>query len=140
MKKRILVVAGFLVGTGLWAGSAQAQAGGVRATVPFRFSVGGKMFAAGEYTMVARPHQVSVISQADGRTVAMALANDISGHAAGANGRIVFHCYGERCFLAEVWSPVEENGRRLLMSPAEAESSRERRGTYFAILGMKPLK
>ena len=90
--------------------------------------------------MVVGSHRVSVVSQADGRTVALALANDISGHAAGASGRIVFHCYGERCFLAEIWSPIQENGRQLLISPAEAESGRERHGTYFAILGMKPQK
>ena len=90
--------------------------------------------------MVPGSHQVSVVSQGDGRTGALALANDISGQAAGANGHIVFHCYGERCFLAEVWSPIQENGRLLLISAAEAESRRKRRGTYFAILGMKPQK
>ena len=140
MRKQLLISASLLMGLGLCAGPAHAQAGGVRVTVPFRFSVSGKTFAAGDYTMVAASHQVSVVSQADGRTVALALANDIAGHAAGANGRIVFHCYRERCFLAEIWSPIQENGRRLLISPAEAESGREVRGTYFAILGMKPQK
>lgn len=138
MRKQLL--ASLLMGLGLCAGPVHAQPGGVRVSIPFRFSVGGKTFAAGDYTMVAGSHQVSVVSQADGKTVALALANDVSGQAAGANGHIVFHCYAERCFLAEVWSPSQENGRRLLISPAEAESGRERRGTYFAILGMKPQK
>lgn len=140
MRQQLLIAASLLMGLGLCAARVDAQTGGVRVTVPFRFSISGKTFAAGDYTMVAGSHQVSVVSQGDGRTVALALANDISGHAAGANGRIVFHCYGERCFLAEVWSPIQENGRLLLISPAEAESGRERRGTYFAILGMKPQK
>ena len=140
MKKQILLVAAVLVGIGFWTGSAEAQTGGVRATVPFHFIVGGKTFAAGEYTMVAGRQRVSVVSAADGRTVAIALANDVSGHLAGANGRIIFRCYGIRCFLAELWSPTEQNGRQLLMAPAESESSREHRGTYFAILGTKPAK
>ena len=95
MRMMVALVAGMFV----WAGSASAQAGGVR----------------------------------------VALANDVSGHSVGANGRIVFRCYGERCYLSEVWSPVEQNGRQVPPSRAEAHSSRERSGTYFAILG-KPAK
>ena len=138
MKKLILVVAGVLLGIGFWTGSVEAQTGGVRATVPFHFIVGGKTFAAGEYTMVAGRQRVSVMSAADGRTVAIALANDVSGHLAGATGRIIFRCYDTRCFLAELWSPTEQNGRQLLISPAESETSRERSGNYYAILGTKP--
>ena len=140
MKKQILVVAGALLGIGFWTGSAEAQTGGVRATVPFHFIVGGKTFAAGDYTMVAGRQRVSVVSAADGRTVAIALANDVFGHLAGTTGRIIFRCYDTRCFLAELWSPTEQNGRQLLISPVESESSREHRGTYFAILGTKPAK
>ena len=140
MRKQILLVAAVLVGIGFWTGSAEAQTGGVRATVPFHFIVGGKTFAAGEYTMVEGRQRVSVVSAADGRTVAIALANEVSGQLAGATGRIVFRCYDTRCFLAELWSPTEQNGRQLLISPTESESSREHRGTYFAILGAKPAK
>ena len=138
MRIRSLMVASLLAGIGLWAGAAQGQAGGVRASVPFPFSVNDKTFAPGKYTMVAGSNQVRLISATEGKTVAIALANDVSGHLAGANGRVVFRCYNNRCFLAEVWSPTETNGRQVLTSRAEAESRKERRGTYFAILGMKP--
>jgi hypothetical protein len=140
MKSQTLLVAVLLSGIGLWAGPAYAQVRGVRARIPFHFTVAEKTFAAGEYTMVPGSHQVHVVSQVDGRTVAMVMANDVSGQSAGANGRIIFRCYGERCFLAEVWSPMEDNGRQVLSSRAEAESKRERRGTYFAVLGMEPRK
>ena len=135
MRMMVALVAGMFV----WAGSASAQAGGVRVSVPFGFGVGGKTFAAGDYIMMAGSHQVRIVSEANGKTLAMALANDVSGHSVGANGRIVFRCYGERCYLSEVWSPVEQNGRQVPPSRAEAHSSRERSGTYFAILG-KPAK
>jgi hypothetical protein len=138
MKIQSLITASLLAGIGLWAGSARAQVGGVRASVPFPFTVSGKTFAPGEYTMVAGSNQVRVISPADGRTIAMALANDVSGHLAGANGRVVFRCYAEQCFLAEVWSPTEMNGRQVLTPRAESDARKEHRGTYFAILGMKP--
>ena len=140
MKKQILLVVGVLIGIGFWTGSAEAQAGGVRFTVPFPFSVAGKTFAAGEYTMVAGQQRVTVLSATDGRTVAIAFANDVSGHSAGTAGRAIFHCYDSNCFLAELWSPTEENGRQLPVSPAESESRRERQSTYFAVLGTKRAK
>ena len=137
MRTRMMVA--LVVGMFVWAGSASAQAGGVRVSAPFGFGVGGKSFAAGDYIIMAGSHQVRIVSEANGKTLAMALANDVSGHSAGANGRIVFRCYGDRCYLWEVWSPVEQNGRQVLSSHGEAHSNRERGGTYFAILG-KPGK
>lgn len=135
MRMRMMAVGLALAGMCGWAGLANAQAGGVEVRVPFRFNVGEKTFAAGDYVMLAGSHQVRVASKAEGKTLAMAIANDVSGQFAGANGRIVFRCYGDRCFLAEVWSPAQDNGRHVLPSRAETQSSRERSGTYFAILG-----
>ena len=89
---RIRMMMLLLAGMCAWAGSASAQAGGVRVSVPFGFGVGGKTFAAGDYIMMAGLHQVRIVSQADGKTLAMTLANDVSGHLAGTNGRIVFRC------------------------------------------------
>ena len=136
VKTRMLAVV--MAGICVWAGSARAQTGGVRVNVPFPFGVGGKHFAAGNYVMLAGSNQVRVVSETDGRTLALAMANDVSGHSAGLRGKIVFRCYGDRCFLAEVWSPLEQNGRQVLPSRAETHSSREQSGTYFAILGKPP--
>ena len=132
---RMRMMAVLMAGICFWAGTARAQAGGVRVSVPFPFGVGGKNFPAGNYVMVAGSNQVRVVSQADGRTLALATANDVSGRFAGRSGKIMFRCYDDRCFLSEVWSPLEQNGRQVLTSRAEAHSSRERSGTYFAILG-----
>jgi len=129
------MVVALVAGMCVWAGSASAQAVGVRVSVPFGFGVGGKTLAAGDYVMMGGWHRVRIVSQANGKTLAMTLANDVSGHSAGPNGRIVLRCYGDRCYLSQVWSPVEQNGRQVLPSRAEVHSSRERSGTYFAILG-----
>jgi hypothetical protein len=137
MKSQTLIVAGLCLVIGLAVVPAHAQRGGVRAKVPFNFVVSGKTFPAGEYTMIAASHQVR-IEDSEGRLIAMVLANDISGRTAGANGRIIFHCYPDRCFLSELWSPAQENGRRLFTSRTEADSARHQRGTYFAVLGEKP--
>jgi hypothetical protein len=137
MKKQLLIVASSCLAIGLAMVPAYAQAGGVQAKVPFNFGVSGKTFPAGEYTMIAASHQVK-IQDAEGRTIATILANELSGRSAGGNGQIIFHCYRERCFLAEVWSPVEENGKQLPVSRTEAGLAKEERGKYFAVLGDKP--
>jgi hypothetical protein len=137
MKNKTLIVASLCVAIGLTVVSAYAQAGGLQAKVPFNFTVLGKTFPAGEYTMIAASHQVR-IEDGKGRLVAMVLANDISGRSARATGQIIFHCYSDRCFLSELRSPVQDNGRQLLVSRSEAHLAKEERGKYFAVLGEKP--
>ncbi len=139
MKRQNLISASLCLIVGLAMVSANAQAGGVKAKVPFSFAVSGKTFPAGHYTMIASSHQLK-IEDAHGRIVAMALANDVSGRSAGENGRIIFHCYRDHCFLAEVWSPIQENGRELPTLRAEANLAKEETGKYFAVLGEETLK
>ncbi|HEY6307749.1 MAG TPA: hypothetical protein VI488_14960 [Candidatus Angelobacter sp.] len=139
MKKQTLLVASFWLAIGLSVVPAQAQAGGVQAKVPFNFVVSGKTFPAGEYTMIAGSHQVN-LQDARGKTVAIVLANDLSGRSAGENGQVIFHCYRERCFLSELWSPTQDNGRQMLTSRIEAGLAKEEAGKYFAILGEKTQK
>ena len=136
MKNLTLLVASLYIAIGLAAVPAYAQPGGVQAKVPFNFAVSEKIYPAGEYTMIARSHQIR-IEDAKGRLIAMVLANDISGRSTGANGQIIFHSYSDRCFLSELWSPAQETGRHLLTSRTEADLAKEERGKYFAVLGEK---
>jgi len=117
---------------GLTGISAHAQAAGVRAQVPFSFAASGKTFPAGEYTMIP-DSQLVQIQDLHGKTVALVLANEISGRATRASGQIIFHCYRQRCFLAEVWSPVEKDGKQLLISRTEAGLAEERPAKYFSV-------
>jgi len=116
---------------------AHSQWGGVQGHIPCKFAGAGKTLPAGEYMMVAALHQVRV-EDANGRIIAMALADYSSGRSAGVNGRIIFHCYSDRCFLSELWSPAQEHGRQLFTSRTEEDLAKEERGKYFAVLGEKP--
>jgi hypothetical protein len=135
MKMRILIVAGiwmFFISAAL---PIQAQAGGVKVNVPFDFAVSDKMFPAGPYTMLQVPLGVSIQDER-GVTVAMALANNVTGRSVSDKGQIVFHCYGERrCFLSEVWSPTQATGRELLMSGSESDLAKESAQRELALLG-----
>ena len=134
----------FLVGSICWAIAltlipASAQSGGVQVRIPFKFSLSGKTLPAGQYTMIAGSNQVR-IQDAHGRMVGMVLANDVSGRSASDKGQIIFHCYREYCFLSEVWTPTELNGRQLLTSGREAGLAKTGREKYFALVGEKPPK
>jgi len=139
VKKQMFFVASLFSAIAITMIPANAQAGGVQSHVPFKFSVSGKALPAGQYTMIASSNQVR-IQDAHGRMVAMVLANDVSGRSAGNNGQIIFHCYRDYCFLSEVWSPAEPNGRQLLTSRTEADLAKEEREKYFALVGEEPQK
>lgn len=137
MKKRILIAAALWYVFVLGVVPAFAQAESVKAKIPFNFAVPGKVFRAGEYTMTIRPHELR-IGAADGRVLAVMLANDADGRMVGQQGRVVFRCYRDRCFLAEVWAPGHEHGLEFYLSPVEAEFTRQESGVYFALLGETP--
>ena len=134
MKRQTLPFASLCLVVGLAVAPARAQSGGVQAKIPFNFTVAGKTFPAGAYTMIVVSRQVN-IRDADGRKIAMVLANEVSGKSAGANGQIIFHCYSEHCFLSEVWSPIHENGGQLPTSRSEGNLRKKESGKYFAVLG-----
>ena len=136
MKIRILIIASIWTIVFSAALPVNAQAGGVKVNVPFDFAVSDKLFRAGEYTMFEAPLGVSVQDE-HGVTVAMALANNVTGRSVGKRGQIVFHCYNEqRCFLSELWSPSHSSGRELLMSGRESDLAKESERKELALVGV----
>ena len=140
MKKQILIVASLCLATGLAPIPAFAQAGTVLlAKIPFNFTVMGRTLGAGDYTMmIVNPDQLK-IEDGNGRIAAMALIKD-SGRLSGEKGQIIFHCYGDRCFLAEVWPPNRQHGRELFTSRTEANLAKDEPGKYFAVLAAERQK
>jgi len=137
MKKQTLIAASVCLVVGLAMVSASAQS--VEAKVPFNFTVSGKILRAGDYTMIVNSHLLK-IKNGDGQIVAVASVNDASGRPDSEKSQIIFHCYGDRCLLAEVWFSPQERGRQLPTSRAEAKLAREESGKYFAVLGEEPPK
>lgn len=136
MKKQTLIVASLFFVVGLTVIPANAQE--FDAKVPFSFIVSGKTIPAGDYTITIS--NLLRITNGDGRLVALAFVYDASGRPDGEKSQIIFHCYGDRCFLAQVWSAHQGNGRELMTSPAEAKVAKEKSGKYFAVMGEEPLK
>jgi len=101
--KRIAAIALFVAATLSTTGTAFAQNNGVKANVPFNFSVSGTWLPAGTYTIgSADPRSNTINIAVPGKgSAAMALGiveqNDPSQRA-----ELVFHRVGESYFLSEI--------------------------------------
>jgi hypothetical protein len=110
MKKQILWMP--LILTAIFVSAAvstRAQAAyGVRANVPFDFVVGDKTIPAGRITAhgVTAAGQGSLsIGNLDHGELALRNGRKVLGAERTDRGKLVFHKYGNRYFLAQIWTP-----------------------------------
>ena len=121
----VMLVVVLAVATAAATTSAQS-ANRVVADVPFEFSVGYMKMPKGEYRIqiVSSANDAVLIQTADGQTSALRLSEATDRMKNKTQARLVFHRYGERYFLAEVWSGTD-TGRRLFKSLEESAIERE---------------
>jgi len=103
--------------------SANAQsANRVVADIPFEFSVGYKAMPAGEYAVetVTSSGNAVMIRSTDGNRAAIRLTEERARIKNKTQARLVFHRYGARYFLAQVWNGVDLTGRQLIKSQEES--------------------
>ena len=109
--------------------NAQSTANKIVANVPFEFSVGYKTLPAGEYAVrsIASASNGVLIQSSDGKTSALRLSEATRRLKDRPKAHLVFHRYGERYFLAEVWNGLDNSGRQLLRSQEESAIESELR-------------
>jgi len=134
MKKDTILYSALCVLIGLTAVPSQAQTGGVKVNVPFKFEVASKTLPEGEYLIWSARDNV-FIQSSQGRTVAVVLSNAVSGRTVSKTGQVVFQCYGHHCFLSELWSPTQYAGRQLPKGRREEELAKKETAQYFAFAG-----
>ena len=103
--------------------SANAQSRSVvAANVPFDFTVGEKILPAGEYTVRAfnQSGNTLAIQNKQSAKSAIRLSDSIESAKASEKTKLVFHRYGPRYFLAEVWVRGEKSGRQLVKTKEES--------------------
>ena len=61
------------------------------------------------------------IQSADHRSTMMTLSFSVQANTTQDEAKLVFNRYGDRYFLAQVWTPGTNAGRQLRKSPAENE-------------------
>ncbi len=99
--------------------------GTVTIEIPFRFSVDGKIFHSGSYTIAPLTDKTVALRSVEGKqsavimTNAVTTANNISGP------KLVFHRYGDDYFLTQAWLRVSDTGREFPVSADEIRMARE---------------
>jgi hypothetical protein len=97
------------------------------ADIPFDFHVGENTLPAGQYEVMstsAAREAIRVRSTENGN-VAIRLTNTAYKLRPAKKGVLVFHRYGNRYFLSEVWTAGQSTGRQLLKSSREKTIQRE---------------
>jgi hypothetical protein len=122
----LMVIIALALATAVASANAQS-ARKIVADVPFEFIVGDQAMPAGEYAAKATSMDGKslMIQSADAKRSAIRLTNAIAPKQNKTHARLVFHRYGERYFLAEVWSGADSTGRQLVKSRQERAIERE---------------
>jgi hypothetical protein len=97
----------------------------LKADIPFEFMVGDQTLPAGAYSVAPLLGQSDagiMMRNAKSSAAAMRLTDSIRGCAHQA--KLIFHKYGHRYYLAEVWDATE-TGRQVHMSRSETAIVRE---------------
>jgi hypothetical protein len=105
---------------------ASAQDTPVTTNVPFDFIINGATIPAGKYTIQRVDNQGKVLSirSLAGRSVSTFMANYKRSAGPCPQTKLVFHSYGDRYFLAEIWVRGELTGRQIPTSAREKEMAR----------------
>jgi hypothetical protein len=106
--------------------------------VPFAFAVEDHSLPAGEYlVLTVTPERSIRITSIDGKH--SAVVNDLPNYAGSPSpsSRLVFHRYGNKYFLTQVWTAGQNVGRNPLSSKRAMEiSSGGERPQTFTILAL----
>jgi hypothetical protein len=98
----------------------QAQDKTVTANVPFSFYMGSNAMPQGSYRVDEFAHG-ALVSMHSKDTVKSLTTYQIVGKKQAEPARLVFHCYGQSYFLAEIWSGDTSVGQALAVSQREKE-------------------
>ena len=114
----LLLMAALVFVTAVASANAQTRS---RADVPFEFVAGNKTLPAGHYDISdgTQGREVVKISARQNDASVFAMTVGITNKKASQSSKLVFHRYGNRYFLAEIWSEGDRQGQKLLKSREE---------------------
>jgi hypothetical protein len=123
-KKLIVLVVGLAL---LMTAGASAQTIHLKTDVPFKFIVGRTTFPAGQYELLSTGigDNVLMIRSLNSKDAALVLSNLSESREVSAQTKLVFHRYGQRYFLAEVWMIGDNASRRVQASSWEVEVAKD---------------
>ena len=138
MKKQLfsLIALGLLFITA----SAYAQTVNVKANIPFDFAVDQQTMPRGEYkveTISTGSSQSLLIRSTDGSVQKVQLGRSCELLRASESSKMVFHRYGDRYFLAQVWTAGNSSGYEFSESRLEKELAKASTATNVSIASLR---
>ena len=131
MRKKVFsaaLICGLLAAVTAATAYAQMPGTALRATIPFDFSVRGKILPAGKYEIRRigdEPDGLMISSVNHLHEWAIFETEAVETREIPRSGEIVFHRYGDSYFLSEIFAGGEQTGRELLPSRQERSLKRE---------------
>ncbi len=116
--KRITAIALFMISGFFIVDGVLAQDHAVQATVPFDFTVGGRLLPSGTYTITPVMSRVIEIQDRNEHVSIFTPTTDDSKKSQG-NGKLVFKRYGGQYFLSEILCEPASLNVRLISSKSE---------------------
>jgi hypothetical protein len=125
-----LTLASLLLGVLTLGPSAQAQSAAriIKASIPFEFSVGERVFPAGSYSLISTAPVFLDLRDANGRIVVRVLTNSVETQQVPASPVLEFYNEGGRYSLAQVWQENQSIGQELPQSKSWAKIAKRHTG------------
>ena len=123
--KRITAIALLAIANFALAGTSYAQSTGVRAKVPFSFTVGDKVLPAGDYTIKSETPQLIMIKNHDHPADSALTLVDQASNGSPSGGKLLFRRYGSQYFLSEILCNPADMNLRVPPSKREKRAQRE---------------
>jgi hypothetical protein len=103
--------------------TASAQTVHMRVTVPFNFIVAGSKLPAGEYDIQSfgTDEKLLAIHNLNSRAGILTFSNSCESLNASSSTKLVFHRYGNRYFLSQLWVEGHNVGHQVTPSSRETE-------------------
>ena len=103
---------------------AQGTSARLVVNVPFDFRTGSEIMPAGKYDILTMSDHVLLLRGTTQNKSQILMAINSTTTKPTERGRLVFHRYGNKYFLHQIWSPGATNGFELPKSHAEKETVR----------------
>lgn len=105
-------------------GSLSAQiSNAVKADIPFGFTAGNITMPAGAYQIANSGHPGTLLIRSEGSSGMFVGANAAQASGRAGSTKLVFHRYGDRYFLYQIWVQGEDRGSEVPMTKLEKELS-----------------
>ena len=131
MKKQVmiaLVMLSLTVTLAVTAANAQSRAHFMRITIPFEFIIKNETLPPGSYTvkrLSSDKPEMLLLSGTDGGSGVYILTNNVQAKMHRSGSELVFHQYGDKYFLSQVWEAGDNIGRQLPKSRRERATELE---------------